>query len=357
MSLKPHRRWNPMKGDWILVSPHRMNRPWSGQVEKGGEEAFSMPEFDPKNPLCPGVARPSGTVNPDYKSTFVFDNDFPALLQDEDKKDPNASEDELFRTEPASGTCRVMCFHPKSNVTVPLMTAAEMEAVVERWVEQARELGERYRWVQIFENKGAVMGCSNPHPHCQIWASTFLPNEASVKDENFRRYYEKSGGRPMLLDYAAREMESRERVVCDNADWVALVPFWAMWPFETMLLPKTRHVKNMAALDSGMRKSLAEIMQRLTSRYDNLFETNFPYSMGFHGAPSDPDARSSVNDDHWQLHALYFPPLLRSATVKKFMVGYEMLANAQRDLTAEQAAERLRAQPEVHYTRRKAKIE
>jgi UDPglucose--hexose-1-phosphate uridylyltransferase len=254
-------------------------------------------------------------------------------------------DDELFRTESATGMCRVMCFHPKSNITVPLMTREEMVAVVEKWIEQSRELGATYRWVQIFENKGAVMGCSNPHPHCQIWATSFLPNEAAAKDDNFKRYYARTG-RPMLLDYARREAASGERLVCQNEDWIAVVPFWATWPFETMLLPKTKHLRRMVDLDGGEQESLADIMQRLTTRYDNLFETSFPYSMGFHGAPTGPDCGAG---DHWQLHALYYPPLLRSATVKKFMVGYEMLANVQRDLTAEQAAERLRNLPNVHY--------
>ena len=338
-----HVRWNPMRGEWILVSPHRMKRPWSGQVEKRDEA--ELPDFDPKNPLCPGVTRPNGETNPEYDSTFVFTNDFPALL--EDVPSPPASDDPLFRCEAARGTCKVMCFHPKSNVTIPLMTQEEVLRVVREWIRETRELGERYTWVQVFENKGAIMGCSNPHPHCQIWASSFMPNEAERKEANFKAYHAKHG-RSMLEDYAKREAEAGERIVCENEDWLALVPNWATWPYEAMVLPRSRKVARMTDLDEGLAASLADIMRRLTTKYDNLFECSFPYSMGFHGAPMGPEGLKA-NQDHWQFHALYYPPLLRSATVKKFMVGYEMLANSQRDLTAEQAAKRLRDLPDVHY--------
>lgn len=336
-----HRRWNPMKGEWILVSPHRMKRPWSGQVEKVDE--VELPEFDPKNPLCPGVTRPSGQTNPKYESTFVFTNDFPALL--EECPEPEKSEDPLFVTQAAKGTCRVMCFSPKSNITLPLMAVTEIVKVIDEWINQLNELGKTYQWVQIFENKGAIMGCSNPHPHCQIWASSFLPNEATAKDKNFKEFYDKYG-KPMMLDYAQKEVLKNERIVCQNNDWVAIVPYWAMWPFETMILPKERHILHLNDLTDDEKGSLADIMKRLTTKYDNLFEVSFPYSMGFHGAPKGTNPQ---DNKHWQLHAMYFPPLLRSATVKKFMVGYEMLANAQRDLTAEQAAQRLADLPEVHY--------
>eukprot|EP00095_Tigriopus_kingsejongensis_P005291 snap_masked-scaffold758_size101577-processed-gene-0.13 protein:Tk05291 transcript:snap_masked-scaffold758_size101577-processed-gene-0.13-mRNA-1 annotation:"hypothetical protein LOTGIDRAFT_186016" len=337
-----HVRWNPMKGEWILVSPHRMMRPWSGQVEKRAEE--NVPEFDPHNPLCPGVTRGNGAVNPEYESTFVFANDFPALL--EDVPEPPPSEDPLFRCEAAKGTCQVMCFHPKSNVTLPIMTEAEVTKVVDEWARQAETLGRKYTWVQIFENKGAVMGCSNPHPHCQIWASSFMPNEARVKDRHFRQYFQ-DHGTPMLLDYARKELLHQERIVCQNDHWVGLVPYWAVWPYEVMILPKVQHVKRIQDLSPELRTSLADIMKRVTTKYDNLFECSFPYSMGFHMAPSGP--KLDEDQEHWQLHGLYYPPLLRSATVKKFMVGYEMLANSQRDLTAEQAAEKLRNLSDVHY--------
>ncbi|XP_067013496.1 galactose-1-phosphate uridylyltransferase isoform X2 [Anabrus simplex] len=336
-----HQRYNPLKGEWVLVSPHRMKRPWSGQVEAVAEE--EIPEFDPKNPLCPGVQRASGLVTSNYKSTFVFNNDFPALL--EDVPNPPESDDPLFQMAGARGLCRVMCFHPKSNVTLPVMTIPEIRAVIDKWVEETIFLGEKYDWVQIFENKGAIMGCSNPHPHCQIWASSFLPNEARIKNEKQLEYYEKYK-RPMLMDYVEKELDKKIRIVVENSDWVVVVPFWAVWPYETMLLPKT-HIKRFTDLNDQQRDSLADIIKKITIKYDNLFHTSFPYSMGFHGAPTG--SRISEDMNHWVFHGIYFPPLLRSATVKKFMVGYEMLAQSQRDLTAEQAAEKLRSLPDVHY--------
>lgn len=338
-----HVRWNPLRADWVLVSPHRMKRPWSGQVEKVTEE--ERPEFDPTNPLCPGVTRPSGLTNPQYESTFVFDNDFPALL--ENVPEPEDTGDPLFRSAGARGTCRVMCFSPKSNITLPLMSQEEIVRVIEAWREEMVSLGSKYRWVQIFENKGAVMGCSNPHPHCQIWASSFLPNEAMLKDRNMREY-KASRGTNLLLDYATQEAAKKERLVVSNSDWLGLVPYWAVWPYETMLLPRHRHIARMTDLTESERLSLADIMKQLTTKYDNLFQSSFPYSMGFHGAPTGP-GHEAEDSSHWQFHAIYYPPLLRSASVKKFMVGYEMLANPQRDLTAEQAAEKLRDLPAKHY--------
>lgn len=336
-----HVRFNPLRGDWILVSPHRMRRPWAGQVEKPvGED---IPAHDPKNPLCPGVVRPNGEVNPNYESTFVFTNDFPAML--EEVPAPQESNDPLFQSAPARGTCRVMCFHPKSNLTLPLLTCQEIKTVIDEWIKQMLDLGKKYTWVQIFENKGAVMGCSNPHPHCQIWASSFMPNEPKLKDTNQKDYFAKYG-RPMLLDYVNKELEKKERLVVTNDDWVVVVPYWAVWPYETMVLPR-RHVSRMTDLTETEKTSLADIIKRLTTKYDNLFECSFPYSMGWHGAPTGPCLQDDVQ--HWVFHGCYYPPLLRSATVKKFMVGYEMLAQAQRDLTAEQAAEKLRVLPEVHY--------
>ena len=341
-----HVRYNPLRGDWVLVSPHRMLRPWSGQVEKVSEE--ERPEFDPDNPLCPGVTRPNGKVTPQYESTFVFDNDFPALL--EDVPEPEPSDNPLFRSAGARGTCRVMCFSPKSNLTVPLMSVEEIKLVIETWVTEMTSLGQKYKWVQIFENKGAVMGCSNPHPHCQIWASSFLPNEAAIKDLRLKEYMETHGSN-LLLDYAKQEEEKKERIVVSNADWLGLVPYWAVWPYETMIIPRHRHILRITDLTEAERTSLADIMKQLTIKYDNLFECSFPYSMGFHGAPTGP-GHETTDLSYWQFHALYYPPLLRSATVKKFMVGYEMLANPQRDLTAEQAAEKLRNLPEVHYKKK-----
>ncbi|XP_053148916.1 galactose-1-phosphate uridylyltransferase isoform X7 [Hemicordylus capensis] len=241
---------------------------------------------------------------------------------------------------------KVMCFHPWSDLTLPLMSLAEIRTVIDKWMDIAVELGASYSWVQIFENKGAMMGCSNPHPHCQVWASNFLPNEASLEDRTQQKHL-KDRGIPMLLEYAQLEAEKKERMVVENADWLVVVPYWAVWPFQTLLLPRRRHVSRLQDLRDSEKESLASIMKRLLTKYDNLFQISFPYSMGWHGAPTGPHRDADCS--HWQLHAHYYPPLLRSATVRKFMVGYEMLAQAQRDLTPEQAAERLRNLPEEHY--------
>ncbi|XP_054756482.1 galactose-1-phosphate uridylyltransferase-like [Lytechinus pictus] len=337
-----HIRYNPLKGEWVLVSPHRMKRPWKGQVEKPTEQ--NIPRHDPKNPLCPGATRAHGDVNPDYQSTFLFENDFPALLQ-EGAPTPGTNEHHLLKCAPAVGTCQVMCFHPWSDITLPLMSLDQIRTVIDKWAELITDFGAKYKWVQIFENKGAVMGCSNPHPHCQMWASNFMPNEPRIKDV-YQRDYLREHGTPLLLDYVKLEAEKKERIVVENKTWMAVVPYWATWPYETMLLPR-RHVLRLPDLTDEERNDLADITKRLLIKYDNLFETNFPYSMGWHGAPTGEDV--GKDNSHWQLHALYYPPLLRSATVKKFMVGYEMLAQAQRDLTAEQAAQKLRALPDVHY--------
>lgn len=337
-----HRRYNPLRDDWVLVSPHRMKRPWKGQVEKPATE--SIPRHDPSNPLTPGSTRPGGKVNPEYDSTFVFDNDFPALLPD--APEPDKDEHPLLRSSSARGQCQVMCFHPWSDITLPLMSIKEIRSVIDKWAEINTDLGATNTWVQIFENRGAVMGCSNPHPHCQVWGSSFLPNEPAIKDRTQRDYLAKHG-KPMLVDYVQLEMEKKERIVVENDSWLCVVPYWAVWPYETLVLPK-RHVLRLQDLTDTERNDLADISKRLLTKYDNLFETSFPYSMGWHGAPTG--AKLTEDQSHWTLHAMYYPPLLRSATVKKFMVGYEMLAQAQRDLTAEQAAKKLRDLPEVHYT-------
>lgn len=334
----PHRRFNALNGEWVQVSPHRTKRPWQGQVERLPQE--QRPAHDPDCYLCAGNTRSSGARNPEYESTFVFTNDFAALAPD--VLPATETEDPLFRTMAAPGTCRVICFSPRHDLSLPEMPVAQIRAVVEVWAEQTAELGQLYRWVQVFENKGAVMGCSNPHPHGQIWAVHALPNEPSKEDAQQRDYLT-AHGQPLLLDYAERELALGERIIIDNDDWVALTPYWAVWPFEVLLLPR-RHVLRLPDLVDRERDALAEIMKRLLTRYDNLFETSFPYSMGWHGAPQDDGDYS-----HWQLHAHFYPPLLRSATVKKFMVGYELLAEAQRDITAEQAAARLRDVSEIHY--------
>ncbi|XP_043825483.1 galactose-1-phosphate uridylyltransferase isoform X1 [Dromiciops gliroides] len=336
-----HIRYNPLQDEWVLVSAHRMKRPWQGQVDPVPTDV--IPRHDPQNPLCPGTTRANGEVNPHYEGTYLFNNDFPALQPD--APSPGPSDHPLFRAEAARGVCKVLCFHPWSDITLPLMSVPEIRAVIDTWASVTEELGAQYPWVQIFENKGAMMGCSNPHPHCQVWASSFLPDVAQ-REERCQLAYQKQHGGPMLLEYGRQEAERKERVVLESEHWLVLVPFWAVWPFQTMLLPR-RHVKRLPELSSVERDDLACIMKKLLTKYDNLFETSFPYSMGWHGAPTGAEAEADC--EHWQLHAHYYPPLLRSGTIRKFMVGYEMLAQAQRDLTPEQAAERLRALPEDHY--------
>lgn len=338
MADYPHRRFNPLSGEWVLVSPHRTQRPWQGAQE--ATAADQRPAHDPACYLCPGNARAGGARNPAYTGTFVFRNDYSALLPETGPGEP--SRGELFRREEVRGECRVICFSPRHDLTLPEMPLEGLREVVGVWMEQTRELGRTYRWVQVFENKGSAMGCSNPHPHGQIWAGTMLPNEPAKEDRSQREYFARHG-RPMLMDYLDQELRHGERVVVENAEWVALVPYWALWPFEVLVLPR-RAVPRLTELDAAAQAGLADVFKRMTTKYDNLFLTSFPYSMGWHGAPFD-----ERDPAPWQVHAHFFPPLLRSATVRKFMVGYEMLAEAQRDLTPEQAAERLRALSEVHY--------
>ncbi|NJN81063.1 MAG: UDP-glucose--hexose-1-phosphate uridylyltransferase [Caldilineaceae bacterium] len=339
----PHRRRNLLTGDWVLVSPHRTKRPWQGQVEK--PPAYHLPSYDPGCYLCPGNERAGGKTNPAYQTTFVFDNDFAALLPDGPVGD--VSQSDFFQAEAETGLCRVICFSPRHDLTLPQMEPAQIRRVVDVWATQVEELGGRpgINYVQLFENKGAVMGCSNPHPHGQLWSNHAIPQEPAKEEREQRAYFERTGA-PLLMDYLSAELGAGERIVVENEHWVALTPFWAVWPFETMLLPR-RHVRELPDLIGPERDALAVILKRLLTRYDNLFETSFPYSMGWHGQPTD-----GLTHPHWQLHAHFYPPLLRSATVKKFMVGYELLANPQRDITAEQAADRLRNQSDRHYTQR-----
>ena len=338
-SERPHRRYNPLTGEWVLVSPHRTRRPWQGRQES--ELSPGRPSYDPTCYLCPGNERANGARNPSYSETFAFTNDFSALLPD---GAGNSSEEHpLIKRKAVKGTCRVICFSPRHDLTLPLMSIPEIRGVVDRWAQETADLGEKYLWVQVFENKGEIMGCSNPHPHGQVWASDSLPNEP-LKEDTQQRKYRAGHKKPLLLDYLKYERRKAERIVVENEDWCVVVPYWALWPFETILLPK-KHILRLPDLNDDDRDSLADILKRITARYDNLFQVSFPYTMGWHGAPF-----TSGGMKHWQLHAHFYPPLLRSATVKKFMVGYEMLSEAQRDITAEQAAERLREMREEHYS-------
>lgn len=339
----PHRRYNPLTGDWIVVSPHRMRRPWQGQVETLFRE--NRPAHDPVCYLCPGNERAGGARTPAYTGTYVFDNDFPGLLTDTPPGGPNVGG--LLVAEAERGICRVVCFSPRHDLTLPELDPASLRRVVDTWTEQTKELGARpgVNYVQIFENKGAMMGCSNPHPHGQIWATEHLPNEPA-KEQAAQLAYRAAHGSCLLCDYLALELAHDERIVCANDHFVALAPFWATWPFETMVISR-RHVGSLPDLTDAERDALADILKRLTTRYDNLFQTPFPYSAGFHQRPTDGDPHPE-----WHLHAHFYPPLLRSATVRKFMVGFEMLGTPQRDLTAETAAARLRALPERHYRQR-----
>jgi UDPglucose--hexose-1-phosphate uridylyltransferase len=337
-----HRRRNALTGQWVLVSPHRAKRPWQGQQEAA--DTSLLPAHDPSCYLCAGNKRVTGERNPDYKSTFVFTNDFAALMQDAPPAPP--ATDALFELADARGTSRVICFSPDHGKTLPELPLRAIGDVIDTWCEQTEELGRLYPWVQVFENKGAMMGCSNPHPHGQIWACSFLPNEPAAEDVQQRAYFAQHQ-RALLLDVAEREARLQERIVVQTEHWLAIVPFWATWPFETLLLPRFA-VQRLPQLSAPQRADLALVLKRLTSRYDNLFQCSFPYSMGWHGAPFD-CSDSGSDSVPWQLHAHFYPPLLRSATVRKFMVGFEMLGEAQRDLTPEQAAERLRAQSDLHY--------
>jgi UDPglucose--hexose-1-phosphate uridylyltransferase len=338
----PHRRYNPLTRQWVLVSPHRTERPWLGQTEQ--PEPLTAPRYDPTCYLCPGNGRAGGARNPNYVSTFVFENDFAALRPDVPHLEVACGDSNLLLAESEAGICRVVCFSPRHDLTLARMNDDEIRCVVEEWIEQYRDLGGRkeIRYVQIFENRGAMMGCSNPHPHGQIWANHNVPNLPLCEQQSLIEY-QREYHHCLLCDYAKLEDTEKERIVCQNDCFVVLVPFWAEWPFETLVLSR-RHVRDMSELEGREQSALASILRRLTTRYDNLFQTSFPYSMGFHQRPTDGEEHAECH-----LHAHFFPPLLRSATVRKFVVGYELLASSQRDMTAEEAAARLRALPEKHY--------
>ena len=339
-----HRRYNPLLDEWVLCSPGRLNRPWQGHRDVAPLEP--SPPYDPDCYLCPGNLRASGERNPAYPATLAFNNDFPALTAafGTEGRGPAAEfdPDVLLRSRPETGICRVLCFSPRHDLTLAKMDAAGLRAVVDCWADEVASLRARpgIRHVQVFENKGKVMGCSNPHPHGQIWATENIPSGAARRQAAQIRYFE-AHGRDLLGDYLARELRENERMVLRNDHWLVLVPFWAVWPFETMVLP-IRFVSDPGGLTSGERDSLADVLGRLNRRYDHLFGCSFPYSMGLHVQPADNEDRP-----YWRLHAAFLPPLLRSATVRKFVVGYELSAEPQRDFLPEEAAERLRAMPET----------
>jgi UDPglucose--hexose-1-phosphate uridylyltransferase len=331
-----HRRLNRLTGDWVLVSPHRTARPWQGQVEEVA--AAQRPVYDPDCYLCPGNERAGGARTPEYASTYVFDNDFAALAPDTPPEETDRKG--LLVAQSERGICRVVCFSPRHDLTLGQMPAEAIRTVVDTWVDQHVELGslDWVRHVQIFENRGAMMGASNPHPHGQIWANERVPNEPA-KELVQQRAHAESGG-CLLCDYLTVELDEGERIVTGNEHFTALVPYWAVWPFETLVLPRA-HAGALPELGPDQRDGLADILRRLTRRYDRLFGVTFPYSMGLHQQPTDGDAHPE-----WHLHAHFYPPLLRSATVRKFMVGYELLGQPQRDITPETAAQRLRELPE-----------
>ena len=340
LDAEPHRRHNALTGGWVLVSAGRTRRPWLGAEEP--EPPEERPEHDPGCYLCPRNTRVTGDVNPDYPATFVFTNDFAALRPDV----PDAAVDVggLLRARGEAGSCRVVCFSPRHDRTLPEMEPAGVRAVVDTWVAEYEALGRRpdIDHVQIFENRGELMGASNPHPHGQIWAQRSVPDGPARETERLRSHH-RAHGRSLLTDYLALELERRERTVVENGAFVALVPFWAVWPFETLVISR-EHRRSLSDLTTDERDGLADIVRRLTIRYDNLFRTSFPYSAGIHQAPTD-----GGEHPEWHLHMHFYPPLLRSATVRKFMVGYEMLGEPQRDLTPEASAERLRSLEETHY--------
>ncbi len=336
----PHRRYNPLTGEWVQVSPHRTQRPWQGKQEKASEP--EKLKYDPSCYLCPGNTRAGGAVNPDYESTFVFTNDFSALKPDTPSESLNTND--LLIAKGEKGICKVICFSPRHDLTLPEMEPAEIRKVVDLWIQQYEELAalDYIQYVQIFENKGEIMGCSNPHPHGQIWAQQSIPDEPAKELVQQRNYF-KQHGSTLLSDYLELELELDERIVAQNEHFVVLVPYWAFWPFETLVISR-RPFAHFTDMNDNEKTGLSDIIKQITVKYDNIFETSFPYSAGFHPAPTN-------NEEYpeWHFHMHFYPPLLRSATVKKFRVGYEMLGSSQRDITPEASAQLMQGLPSIHY--------
>lgn len=352
-----HRRWNPLKKEWVLCSPHRTKRPWQGQTEES--DVTQLARYDPKCYLCPGNKRMGNAQNPQYEGTFRFENDFAAVRELEvdmpESLAPEAVQKSeavacLYKTETARGKCFVMCFSPRHDLTIAQLSQNEMLRVIREWRNLYKEVSDTYEWiryVQIFENKGAMMGCSNPHPHGQAWTLNYIPVEALKIFQSQKAYYEANGKSHLLLEYAKAEIESRSpRIVVQGTHFAAVVPYWAIWPFETMICPVRRHIPHLLDLNDDESEDLASVIRKMTCRYDNLFQCSFPYSMGIYQAPTLNDKEYAASA---QLHITFDPPLLRSSSVRKFLVGFELFGEPQRDLTAEQAASKLQACSEVHY--------
>lgn len=335
-----HRRKNILTGEWVLVSPHRTKRPWQGMQEQAKE--LKTLKYDPNCYLCPGNTRANNEINPDYKNTYSFINDFSAIL---DVKIENFK-DNLLEAHTESGICKVLCYSPNHSLTMPQMDESEIVSIIKLWQKEYKDLGsiENINNIQIFENKGESMGCSNPHPHGQIWAQKSIPTEILKKQNNFKKFYE-NNNQSMLLAYIKKELELKERIIFENESFVALVPFWAVWPYESMIITKN-HRKSILELNEREVADYANILKILTTKYDNLFQTSFPYSTGIHQAPTN-----NEQNKEWHMHMSFYPPLLRSSNIKKFMVGYEMFGEPQRDITPEQAAESLRNCSKTHFSK------
>jgi len=338
----PHRRWNPLRKSWVMVSPHRTQRPWQGEV--GQKTLPSAVHYDENCYLCPGNDRAGGAQNPQYESVFTFVNDYAALLPEAPAKIDLENDSPLLSSEAVRGLCKVLCFHPDHSLTLARMTPAEIRVVIDEWTSQFAEISalDWINYIQIFENRGAMMGASNPHPHCQIWSTSFVPEEPEAETIAQAEHMAKTGC-CLLCDYLAAERKAGERIICENEHFTAVVPWWATWPFESMILSR-RHISALTDFTDAEKDSYAEILNRVTTRFDNLFETSFPYTMGLHQRPVD-----GQEHNEWHFHTHFYPPLLRSATVRKFMVGFEMLGMPQRDITPETAAERLRDCSETHF--------